>query len=189
MGSLAAQSQRIDVLEKLDILRKESQLVYGDPSRMDVIDANYDQGAFLSPMLLVNDDPFKKTATHEVEAFGPITTLMPYDTLEDAVALTKMGKGSLVCSITTHDNRIARDFVLESASHHGRILVLNRESAPESTGHGSPMPLLVHGGWRRRDGGEARCDALFATNRNSRFAIHTDRNYARISIWRFSAGG
>jgi oxepin-CoA hydrolase/3-oxo-5,6-dehydrosuberyl-CoA semialdehyde dehydrogenase len=154
MGSLAAQSQRIDVLEKLDILRKESQLVYGDPSRMDVIDANYDQGAFLSPMLLVNDDPFKKTATHEVEAFGPITTLMPYETLEDAVALTKMGKGSLVCSITTHDNRIARDFVLESASHHGRILVLNRESAPESTGHGSPMPLLVHGGPGRAGGGE-----------------------------------
>jgi oxepin-CoA hydrolase/3-oxo-5,6-dehydrosuberyl-CoA semialdehyde dehydrogenase len=79
---------------------------------------------------------------------------MPYDTLEDAVALTKMGKGSLVCSITTHDNRIARDFVLDSASHHGRILVLNRESAPESTGHGSPMPLLVHGGPGRAGGGE-----------------------------------
>lgn len=154
MGSLAAQSQRADVLEKLAILRQESELVYGDPSSLDVIDASFEKGAFISPILLVNNDPFKKISTHEVEAFGPITTLMPYDTLEDAVALTKMGKGSLVCSITTHDNRIARDFVLECASHHGRILVLNRESAPESTGHGSPMPLLVHGGPGRAGGGE-----------------------------------
>jgi oxepin-CoA hydrolase / 3-oxo-5,6-dehydrosuberyl-CoA semialdehyde dehydrogenase len=154
MGSLAAQSQRADVLEKLAILRNDSELVYGDPAKLDVIDASFEKGAFLSPMLLVNSDPFHKTSTHEVEAFGPITTLMPYDTLEDAVALTKMGKGSLVCSITTHDNRIARDFVLESASHHGRILVLNRECAPESTGHGSPMPLLVHGGPGRAGGGE-----------------------------------
>jgi oxepin-CoA hydrolase/3-oxo-5,6-dehydrosuberyl-CoA semialdehyde dehydrogenase len=146
MGSLAAQSQRADVLEKLAILLEESEMVYGDPSSLDVIDASFEKGAFISPILLVNNDPFKKISTHEVEAFGPITTLMPYDTLEDAVALTKMGKGSLVCSIATHDNRIARDFVLDCASHHGRILVLNRESAPESTGHGSPMPLLVHGG-------------------------------------------
>ncbi len=154
MGSLAAQSQRADVLEKLAILRQESELVYGDPTSLDVIDASFEKGAFISPILLVNNDPFKKIATHEVEAFGPITTLMPYDRLEDAVALTKMGKGSLVCSITTHDNRIARDFVLDCASHHGRILVLNRESAPESTGHGSPMPLLVHGGPGRAGGGE-----------------------------------
>jgi oxepin-CoA hydrolase/3-oxo-5,6-dehydrosuberyl-CoA semialdehyde dehydrogenase len=90
MGSLAAQSQRADVLEKLALLREDSELVYGDPSKLDVIDASYEQGAFLSPMLLVNKDPFHKTATHEVEAFGPITTLMPYDTLDDAVALTKM---------------------------------------------------------------------------------------------------
>ena len=154
MGSLAAQSQRTDVLEKLAILRQESELVYGDPTSIEVIDASFEKGAFISPILLVNNDPFKKISTHEVEAFGPITTLMPYDTLEDAVALTKMGKGSLVCSITTHDNRIARDFVLDCASHHGRILVLNRESAPESTGHGSPMPLLVHGGPGRAGGGE-----------------------------------
>ena len=154
MGSLAAQSQRTDVLEKLAILRQESELVYGDPTSIEVIDASFEKGAFISPILLVNNDPFKKISTHEVEAFGPITTLMPYDTLEDAVALTKMGKGSLVCSITTHDNRIARDFVLDCASHHGRILVLNRESALESTGHGSPMPLLVHGGPGRAGGGE-----------------------------------
>jgi oxepin-CoA hydrolase/3-oxo-5,6-dehydrosuberyl-CoA semialdehyde dehydrogenase len=154
MGSLAAMSQRIDVLEKLDLLKKESSIVFGDPSKAELIDASFEHGAFISPILLLNSDPFKHVSTHEVEAFGPITTLMPYDHLDDAIALTKMGKGSLVCSITTHDDRIAKDFVIGSASHHGRILVLNRESAPESTGHGSPMPLLVHGGPGRAGGGE-----------------------------------
>lgn len=154
MGSLAAMSQREDVLAKLNELKRESEIVFGDPSKVDLIDASYEQGAFLAPILLLNKDPFKHTSTHEVEAFGPITTLMPYDHLDDAIALTKLGKGSLVCSITTHDDRIARDFVIGSASHHGRILVLNRESAPESTGHGSPMPMLVHGGPGRAGGGE-----------------------------------
>lgn len=154
MGALAAMAQRTDVLEKLEILKTGSEIVFGDPVKSELIDASYDHGAFMSPVLLLNRDPFKNTVTHEVEAFGPITTLMPYKTLDDAIALTKLGKGSLVCSITTADNRIARDFVLGAASHHGRILVLNRECAPESTGHGSPMPLLVHGGPGRAGGGE-----------------------------------
>jgi oxepin-CoA hydrolase/3-oxo-5,6-dehydrosuberyl-CoA semialdehyde dehydrogenase len=154
MGSLAAMAQRVDVLEKLELLKTGSEVVYGDPSKTELIDASFDHGAFMSPVLLLNKNPFKNTVSHEVEAFGPITTLMPYKTLDDAIALTKLGKGSLVCSITTADNRIARDFVLGAASHHGRILVLNRESAPESTGHGSPMPLLVHGGPGRAGGGE-----------------------------------
>jgi oxepin-CoA hydrolase / 3-oxo-5,6-dehydrosuberyl-CoA semialdehyde dehydrogenase len=154
MGSLAGLSQRADVMEKLEMLKWGSEIVYGDPARMDVIDADGSKGAFMSPVLLLNKNPFKDTVSHEVEAFGPITTLMPYQTLDDAIALTKMGKGSLVCSITTADNRIARDFTLGAASHHGRILVLNRECAPESTGHGSPMPMLVHGGPGRAGGGE-----------------------------------
>jgi oxepin-CoA hydrolase/3-oxo-5,6-dehydrosuberyl-CoA semialdehyde dehydrogenase len=154
MGSLASMSQRSDVLEKLAILTRESEIVYGDPTKAELIDATYDKGAFLTPILLLNKDPFNKRSTHEVEAFGPITTLMPYDHLDDAIALTKLGKGSLVCSIATADDRIARDFVIGSASHHGRILVLNKESAVESTGHGSPMPLLVHGGPGRAGGGE-----------------------------------
>lgn len=154
MGSLAAMSQRADVLEKLALLQKESEIVFGDPKKAQLIDASFDHGAFMSPILLLNKNPFHNISTHEVEAFGPVTTVMPYDHLEDAIALTKMGKGSLVCSIATHDNRIARDFVIGSASHHGRILVLNRDSAPESTGHGSPMPLLVHGGPGRAGGGE-----------------------------------
>jgi len=154
MGSLAAISQREDVLEKLIQLRTQSDLVYGDPDKVDTIGADSVKGAFMSPILLLNKDPFKNTLTHEVEAFGPITTLMPYKSLEDAIELAKMGKGSLVCSIATNDDKIAKEFVLGAASQHGRILVLNRESAKESTGHGAPMPLLVHGGPGRAGGGE-----------------------------------
>ncbi|MEN9347790.1 MAG: phenylacetic acid degradation bifunctional protein PaaZ [Bacteroidota bacterium] len=154
MGALAGKAQRADVLEKLAQLTQVSDIVFGDPSKVELIDADAEKGAFLSPILLLNKDPFHNTATHEVEAFGPITTLMPYKNLDDAIELTKMGKGSLVCSIATNDNDIAKEFVLGAASHHGRILVLNRESAKESTGHGSPMPMLVHGGPGRAGGGE-----------------------------------
>ena len=154
MGALAGMSQREDVLEKLALLTQSSEIVFGDPQKVDVIDGDASKGAFISPILLLNKEPFKNLATHEVEAFGPITTLMPYDTTEDAIALTKLGKGSLVCSIATYDKKIARDFVVGSASYHGRVLILNRESAKESTGHGSPMPLLVHGGPGRAGGGE-----------------------------------
>jgi oxepin-CoA hydrolase / 3-oxo-5,6-dehydrosuberyl-CoA semialdehyde dehydrogenase len=154
MGSLAAKSQRDDVMSQLAVLQSGSEIVFGDPSKADLIDADFALGAFMSPVLLLNKDPFKNVVSHEVEAFGPITTLMPYSGVDEAIALTKLGKGSLVCSITTADDRIARDFVIGSASYHGRILVLNRESAPESTGHGSPMPMLVHGGPGRAGGGE-----------------------------------
>lgn len=154
MGALAGMSQREDVLEKLALLTQSSEIVFGDPKNVEVIDGDATKGAFISPILLLNKEPFKNLATHEIEAFGPITTLMPYDTTDDAIALTKLGKGSLVCSIATYDKKIARDFVIGSASYHGRVLVLNRESAKESTGHGSPMPLLVHGGPGRAGGGE-----------------------------------
>ncbi|HEY8405002.1 MAG TPA: phenylacetic acid degradation bifunctional protein PaaZ [Flavobacteriales bacterium] len=154
MGALAGMAQRQEVLEKLEILKQQSEVVYGAPNQHELIDASYDKGAFMSPILLLNKEPFKNTASHDVEAFGPITTLMPYKHLDEAVQLAKMGKGSLVCSITTYDDKIAKDFVLDSASHHGRILVLNRDCAKESTGHGSPMPLLVHGGPGRAGGGE-----------------------------------
>lgn len=154
MGSLAGMSQRSEVFERLNDLKLSSEIVYGDPTKVDVIDGTYEKGAFMSPVLLLNSQPFKKMGSHEIEAFGPITTLMPYSNLDDAIALTKLGKGSLVCSITTNDNKIARDFAIGAASYHGRILVLNRESAKESTGHGSPMPMLVHGGPGRAGGGE-----------------------------------
>jgi oxepin-CoA hydrolase/3-oxo-5,6-dehydrosuberyl-CoA semialdehyde dehydrogenase len=154
MGSLAGMSQRIDVLDKLSQLTAQSEIVYGNAEGINLIDAEYSKGAFMSPILLLNKDPFNNLASHEVEAFGPITTLMPYKSLDDAIALTKLGKGSLVCSIVTYDKKIARDFTIGAASYHGRIHILNRESAKESTGHGSPMPLLVHGGPGRAGGGE-----------------------------------
>lgn len=154
MGSLAAMSQREDVLSKLALLRQDSDVVYGLREDETYVDADAIKGAFMSPVLLRNNDPFRKRATHEIEAFGPITTIMPYKTTEEAVALVKLGRGSLVCSLTTNDDRQAREFVLGSAAHHGRILILNRHCAKESTGHGSPMPLLVHGGPGRAGGGE-----------------------------------
>jgi oxepin-CoA hydrolase/3-oxo-5,6-dehydrosuberyl-CoA semialdehyde dehydrogenase len=153
MGSLAGKAQREDVLAALNELKKESEVVFGNDA-LNLIEAEDSKGAFMSPTLLLNDKPFEKLSSHNIEAFGPISTLMPYSTTEEAVALSKLGKGSLVCSITTNDTNIARDFVLNAATHHGRILVLNRASAKESTGHGSPMPMLVHGGPGRAGGGE-----------------------------------
>lgn len=153
MGSLAGMAQREDVIAALNELKKESQVVF-ENSALQLIDAEGSKGAFMSPTLLLNDKPFEKLSSHNVEAFGPISTLMPYSTTEEAVAISKLGKGSLVCSITTNDTSIARNFVLNAATHHGRILVLNRASAKESTGHGSPMPMLVHGGPGRAGGGE-----------------------------------
>ncbi len=154
MGALAGRDQLSDVKAKLSELLKESSIAYGNLDHIELVGANTDKGAFLSPILLRNNDPFNKTKVHDVEPFGPVSTLMPYTSLENATRLVKMGKGSLVCSIATNDNDIARDFVIGAASHHGRMLVINRESAKESTGHGSPMPLLVHGGPGRAGGGE-----------------------------------
>jgi oxepin-CoA hydrolase / 3-oxo-5,6-dehydrosuberyl-CoA semialdehyde dehydrogenase len=154
MGSLAGKEQVVEVREKVEKLLKSSELVYGNLDQFEVTGADKDKGAFLSPLLLLNNDPFKNLDSHNIEAFGPVSTLMPYKTTDEAVQLTKLGKGSLVCSITTADDNIARDFTIGAASHHGRILILNRHCAKESTGHGSPMPMLTHGGPGRAGGGE-----------------------------------
>jgi len=154
MGALAGLSQREEVKQNIQKLLAASQMVYGSLDSIEVIDADAQKGAFLSPMLLVNENPFQADVVHEVECFGPVSTIMPYKDLHDAIALSKKGKGSLCCSIVTNDNRIATDFVVGAATHHGRILVLNREDAKESTGHGSPLPLLIHGGPGRAGGGE-----------------------------------
>lgn len=153
MGALAGRDQLKDVRSKVDELLRDSELVYGSLERGNW-DSALDEGAFLSPLVLLNDRPFERKATHEVEAFGPIITLMPYSDLDEAIALTKLGKGSLVSSIVTNDRHVARHFAIGAATHHGRILVLNRDCASESTGHGSPMPMLVHGGPGRAGGGE-----------------------------------
>lgn len=154
MGALAGKDQVEEVRSKIEELLQTSKIVYGDLDNVDIYGDSNRNGAYMSPVLLREDDPFKNEGVHEIEAFGPVSTLMPYDHLDDAIQLAKMGKGSLVCTITTNDHKTARDYVLGAASYHGRILVLNRESAPESTGHGSPMPLLVHGGPGRAGGGE-----------------------------------
>lgn len=154
MGSLAGQSQREEVRNQVQKLLASSQIIFGSLDSVQVVDADAEKGAFMSPLLLMNDKPFASAAVHEVEAFGPVSTIMPYTSLADAIELAKKGKGSLVCSIVTADHSIARNFVLGAASHHGRILVLNQECAKESTGHGSPLPLLVHGGPGRAGGGE-----------------------------------
>lgn len=154
MGSLAGQSQREEVMAQVQKLLASSSIVYGSLDSVEVIDADAKKGAFMSPLLLLNQTPFESKEVHEVEAFGPVSTIMPYKNLDEATVLAKKGKGSLVCSVVTADNKIAKDFVLGAASHHGRILVLNREDAKESTGHGSPLPMLVHGGPGRAGGGE-----------------------------------
>ncbi|MDF2386628.1 phenylacetic acid degradation bifunctional protein PaaZ [Nostoc ellipsosporum NOK] len=154
MGSLAGQQQRHEVKEQVSKLLASSQLIYGSLDSVELIDADAGKGAFLSPLLLLNENPFHTSEPHEIEAFGPVATLMPYDTIDDAIALSKKGKGSLCSSIVTGDDREARDYVLGAATHHGRILVLNETCAKESTGHGSPLPLLVHGGPGRAGGGE-----------------------------------
>jgi oxepin-CoA hydrolase/3-oxo-5,6-dehydrosuberyl-CoA semialdehyde dehydrogenase len=154
MGSLAGQSQREEVLAQVQKLLASSQIVYGSLDSVQVVDADAKKGAFMSPLLLKNEKPFDSEAVHSVEAFGPVSTIMPYNSTDEAIALAKKGKGSLVCSIVTANNKIARDYVLGAATYHGRILVLNNECAKESTGHGSPLPLLVHGGPGRAGGGE-----------------------------------
>lgn len=155
MGSLASHEQMNEVLKSAKLLSQENELVYGSFERdFEVIGADINKGAFLAPMLFLNDSPFQKIQAHSIEAFGPISTIMPYKNIDEAVELANMGKGSLVSSIATYDNNIAKQYVLGAATHHGRILVLNRESAKESTGHGSPMPLMSHGGPGRAGGGE-----------------------------------
>ncbi|HRO39395.1 MAG TPA: phenylacetic acid degradation bifunctional protein PaaZ [Flavobacteriales bacterium] len=154
MGSLVGLAQREEVRANLNELLKGSALVYGDPKSVEVTGADAKKGAFMSPILLRNDKPWKNLQSHEVEAFGPVSTLMPYTDLDDAIALSKLGKGSLVATIATNDEQAAQQFVWGAASHHGRMLVLNRDMAKENTGHGSPLATLVHGGPGRAGGGE-----------------------------------
>lgn len=154
MGSLAGKSQLIEVKEKVELLSKSQKIIIGDFENFEVKGADKTKGCFMPPIIFLNDKPFVNTDCHDVEAFGPVSTLMPYKTIEEAIELSKMGKGSLVSSIVTADETIARKYVIGAACMHGRILVLNNECAKESTGHGSPMPMLVHGGPGRAGGGE-----------------------------------
>ncbi|MFC6088456.1 phenylacetic acid degradation bifunctional protein PaaZ [Saccharothrix lopnurensis] len=152
MGALAGLEQREEVRRSLKALLAAGEIVHGSLDRVDVVDADAERGAFLSPVLLKADPDHAEP--HEVEAFGPVSTLLPYRDAAHAVELAARGAGSLVGSVVTHDLDFAREVVLGVAPWHGRLLVLDRDDAKESTGHGSPLPALVHGGPGRAGGGE-----------------------------------
>ena len=154
MGALAGQSQKTEVKAQVQKLLASSQIIYGSLDSVELTDADANKGAFLSPLLLMNTQPLVTEEAHSIEAFGPVSTIMPYKNMDEAIVLSKKGKGSLCSTIVTASDAIARHYVLAAATHHGRILVLNKDCAKESTGHGSPLPLLVHGGPGRAGGGE-----------------------------------
>ncbi len=154
MGALVSTGQRRDVLEKAALIGAEAERVYGDPDNFDVQGADADKGAFLTPMLFHCADPDGAQRVHDTEAFGPVSTVMGYRDLRHAVDLANRGGGSLVASVITHDPQVARQVALGAGAFHGRLYFNNRDSMKESTGHGAPLPHLVHGGPGRAGGGE-----------------------------------
>jgi oxepin-CoA hydrolase/3-oxo-5,6-dehydrosuberyl-CoA semialdehyde dehydrogenase len=154
MGAIVNKKQVDVVRERVLAMSQTTPIIYGNLEKFEVLGADKNKGAFLPPILMLNENPFTQTESHEIECFGPVSTLMPYNGLNEAIALAKMGKGSLVSTMATADVTIATEYAVEAAAYHGRILILNEESAPESTGHGSPMPQLMHGGPGRAGGGE-----------------------------------
>ena len=153
MGPLASRAQVRDVGESAAKIRAATEIVFGGGD-FEVVGADREKGAFFAPMLLSCAQPFTFSEPHDIEAFGPVNTVMPYGTLDDAIELAKLGRGSLCGSLFTADPKVARKVILGVAPYHGRMLVLDRSSAKESTGHGSPLPNLVHGGPGRAGGGE-----------------------------------
>ncbi len=154
MGPLASLAQRDEVRERIRDLSADAEIVAGDPDNVRVFSGDAEKGAFLNPVLLYCDKPFTASAVHDVEAFGPVSTVIPYEGIEEAIALAHKGKGSLVASVFTNDPKVAEEMVIGMAPYHGRVLIGNRASAKSSTGHGSPLAGLVHGGPGRAGGGE-----------------------------------
>ncbi len=154
MGPLASLAQREEVRSRVSELRQEAELVAGDPARFEVSGADRERGAFLPPLLLLCRDGDAARAIHSVEAFGPVSTIIGYKDVADAITLARRGDGSLAGSVFSADDTIATELVLGLAPWHGRVLVVNRHCAKESTGHGSPLAHLVHGGPGRAGGGE-----------------------------------
>ncbi len=154
MGALANLKQRDEVRARVAELSADADIVCGGTDNFEVIDADAHRGAFFLPTLLYCQKPLASRAVHSVEAFGPVSTVLPYATLDEAIELAKLGDGSLAGSIVTNDDSVARELVLGTAAYHGRMLIINRHCAAESTGHGSPLAHLVHGGPGRAGGGE-----------------------------------
>lgn len=154
MGALASLGQRDEVRERVGELSKDAAVVYGGQDDFHVVDASVRTGAYFMPTLLLCERPLSSAAVHSVEAFGPVSTVLPYRNLDEAIELARLGEGSLAGSVITNDDEVARELILGTAPYHGRMLVINRHCAAESTGHGSPLPHLVHGGPGRAGGGE-----------------------------------
>ncbi len=171
MGALASKSQQADVAERVALLRQSAELVCGGDANFSVVGEGVANGAFFQPTLLMCQKPMSTDSVHDIEAFGPVSTLMPYDNLEEAMALAKRGKGSLVGSLITRSTAVAAQVVPRLAANHGRLHVLDRESAGESTGHGSPLPSLKHGGPGRAGGGEELGGIRAVTHMMQRAAV------------------
>ena len=154
MGALASQAQLADVSERVATLMQGAELVYGACDGFAPLGDGVADGAFFAPTLLLSRNPLTHDAVHDLEAFGPVSTLMPYEGIDEAIALAARGRGSLVASLVTRSPQIAARVIPAAAALHGRLLILDREAAAESTGHGSPLPLLKHGGPGRAGGGE-----------------------------------
>ncbi len=154
MGALASRAQQQDVAERVEMLKRGNELVYGGGESFAPLGEGAANGAFFSPTLLLCRDGMKNDAVHDVEAFGPVSTLMPYGDFDEALALAARGRGSLVATLVTHDPKVAAKAIPQMAAWHGRLHILDREAAAESTGHGSPLPMLKHGGPGRAGGGE-----------------------------------
>lgn len=154
MGALVSAGQKRDVLSRAAILGSEAERVFGDPDVFTVEGADAEKGAFVPPMLFHCADPDAAQRVHDTEAFGPVSTVMGYRDLDHAIALANKGQGSLVASVITHDPEVARGVVMGAGAWHGRLYFNNRDSMGEATGHGSPLPHMVHGGPGRAGGGE-----------------------------------
>jgi len=154
MGALASKAQQADVASRLTLLAKGNEIVFGAADGFAPKGEGVAGGAFFAPTLVLCRDGTKNDAVHDVEAFGPVSTLMPYEDFDEAMTLAARGRGSLVATLVTHDPKVAAKAIPQMAAWHGRLLVLDRTAAAESTGHGSPLPMLKHGGPGRAGGGE-----------------------------------
>ena len=186
MGALASLGQRDEVRKAVQALRGSAEVVFGDPDQVDVVDGDAERGAFMSPLLLRASEGASEP--HDVEPFGPVSTVLTYDGLDQAVALAARGSGSLVGSVVTHDPDVARTVVLGLAPWHGRILVLDRDDAKESTGHGSPLPVLEHGGPGRAGGGEELGGVRGVLHHMQRSAIQASPDMLTAITGRWTTG-
>lgn len=189
MGPLVGREQMQDVWQGLETLKQSCEVIYGGNPDFEVTGGDKEKGAFFPTTLLHYADALTDGVPHNVEVFGPVSTLMPYNTLAEATAIAKMGKGSLAGSVFTYDNQEARELVLDMAAYHGRILLVNRDCAAESTGHGSPLPMLVHGGPGRAGGGEELGGARAVKHYMQRTALQSSPTILTAITNEYHAGG